>query len=173
MILFFLLTINLCAQNLTKSKIDSFVKNIDSLKTSKKLSRYFYPEMSYCGGSLYGYYFENKLVLIEANNGGEFGNLTSHKMYIKDTTVCKILYREHWAEEDKYSKKYPKDEEINEKKLTYSDTLYTVFVMNNPIFIKSSRGKVVSKTPNKLLIEAWLTCGRKMQAELGGKKVKR
>ena len=81
--------------------------------------------MSFCGGALYGYYQNKKLVFIDASHGGEFG-ASSYKIYFKDTIIYKIQYEEFFGDQDTYAKKYPKDEEINEKKLTYTDTIYTV-----------------------------------------------
>lgn len=170
-VLFLLLTMNLYSQTLTKSSVNLYVKNVDSLKVIGKLNKYFYPNMSYCGGALYGFYNKDKLVLMEATHGGEFDNFISYKIYLKDSLVYKIVFRQHIAEDDKYGKKYPKDEQIDEKKLTYSDTTYTVLMTGKLIFIKSSRGKIVSKVPNEILIERWLDCARKMQSELASEKV--
>lgn len=166
------MTINLYGQGPTKKQIDKYVRAVDSLKTTKKLKKYFYPEMSLWGGALYGYYQNNKLVLIDASHGGEFG-ANSYKIYLKDTIIYKLQYNEYWGDQDTYAKRYPKDEEIDEKKLTYTDTLYTLYLSARPTYIKSSRGKIISRVPSQKQIDYFLSCGHKMRAELETEKITR
>ena len=60
-------------QTKTKPEIDDYVKIIDSLISNNKLIKVFYPNMSACGGGLFGYYQNGELVLIDATYQAELG----------------------------------------------------------------------------------------------------
>lgn len=47
---------------LTEPDIENYTKTIDNLKKENKLVKIFYPNMSSCGGGLYGYYLNKNLV---------------------------------------------------------------------------------------------------------------
>jgi hypothetical protein len=172
LIILIFLTINSYGQAPTKKQIDSHVKIVDSLLASKKLKKISYPQMSICGGALCGYYLNQKLVFIDATLGAEFGANT-YKIYFKDTVIYKIRYEEYWGDQEKYAKKYPQDIEIDEKKLTYTDTLYTIYMTGKPTYVKSSGGKIISKIPNQKQIDDLIGCGQKMRDELETLKTNR
>ena len=81
--------------------------NIDRLKTENELIKVFYPNMSACGGGLYGYYQGDNLILISSNYGAELG-YSSKTVYLKEDKIVKIMYCEHYAEWVKYEEKFPK-----------------------------------------------------------------
>ena len=134
-------------QTWTKDEIEDYCSNIDKLKSENDLIKVLYPNMSACGGGLYGYYQGNELILISSTYSAELG-YSSKTVYFKNDKVVKIIYREHYAEWGKYEEKYPSDKyEWNPDKMTYSDTLYSIsfsspiytfMSLANPVFNKSS-----------------------------------
>lgn len=122
--------------------------------------------MSACGGGLYGYYHDQKLVLIDATYRAELG-FSSRTIYVKDSLFVKIVYREHFAEWEKYDQKYPSDKyKWNPEKMTYTDTLYTISLGSPIDFTKWAAGKVVSRKVNQELIDELICCGKEMRKEL-------
>lgn len=162
----------LVGQVLTKKQVDSYVKTVDSLKTSKKLKRYRYPEMSFCGGSLYGYYFDKQLIYIDATFSGELG-FTRKQIYLKDTVFYKVIFQEYFPEWDKYYKKFAKDslKDIDANKMTYSDTLYTIILTEPPTCVKTAAKKVINKNVDLTQMNNLIECGRRMKKELETEKI--
>jgi hypothetical protein len=157
---------------LTEPEIEKYAKTIENLKAENKLEKIFYPNMSACGGGLYGYYLDNKLVLIDATYQAELG-YSSRILYINQDNFVKIIYREHFAEWEKYEQKYPSDKyEFNEKKMTYSDTLYKITLATPTVFKKQAGNKTISIEINQTLIDELLHCGREMKEELNEIKYK-
>jgi len=151
---------------LTELEIEKFTKTIDKLKTENKLKKVFYPNMSACGGGLDGYYLDKKLVLINATYQAELG-YSSKTLYINQDNFVKIIYREHFAEWEKYEKKYPSDKyEFDAKKMTYSDTLYTITLATPTVFKKQVGNKTISNEINQTLIDNLVNCGHEMKKEL-------
>lgn len=171
-LLSFIWTNILLGQPPTKKQADSYIKTVDSLRTSKKLKISRYTNMSLCGGALYGYYFNDQLMYIEATFNGELG-FTKKTLYLKDTMFYKIIFQEHFPEWDKYYKKYPQDTtgEIDTNKMTYSDTLYTIVLTEIPIYIKTSKKKLISRNADIALINNLVACGRRMKRELESEKI--
>jgi hypothetical protein len=164
---------DLFGQAMKQKAIESYVKEISSLRTNNRLEKTFYPNMSACGGGLYGYYYNEKLVLIEATYQAEVG-FSSRTMYLKDTTFIHINYREHFAEWQKYEQNYPSNKykwDVN--KMTYTDTLYTISLSNPIRFSKMAGDKVISKRINQELVDELLHCGQEMKKELAEVKTGR
>lgn len=146
--------------------IEVYVKKIDGLRTKNKLNKVPYPEMSACGGGLYGYYFDNKLVLIDATFQAELG-FSSKTIYLMDTLFVKIIYREHFAEWEKYEQSYPSDKyEWDPNKMTYTDTLYTISLGSEIRFTKMAVDKIISNKIDQKLIDKLVLCGEEMKKEL-------
>ena len=79
-------------QTWTKDETEDYCSNIDRLKTENKLIKVFYPDMSACGGGLYGYYQGDKLILISSNYGAESGFSSKHPIWIElNGRPCSIL----------------------------------------------------------------------------------
>ena len=122
--------------------------------------------MSFCGGGLHGYYLDKELVLIDATYQAELG-FSSRTMYIAQDNFVKIIYLEHFAEWGKYEKKYPSDKyEFDAKKMTYSDTLYTITLATPTVFKKQAGNKTISNEINQTLVDNLVNCGQEMKNEL-------
>ena len=149
-----------------KSELTGFtIKEIDSLYNNGILTKVFYPNMSACGGALYGFYYDNELILIDSKYGAELG-FSSKKIYWNENKILKIKYREYFAEwEKKYKKKYPKDE-WDESKMTYSDTIYKITFGDEYEFKKMADEKIISTKTDSTLIKKLTDCGKRMKMEL-------
>lgn len=153
---------------MTKKEVGKYVFTIDSLMNANSLQKFSYPNMSSCGGGLYGYYDHDKLVYIDATYQAELG-YSRREMYFKDSVIYKIIYREYFADWDKYQKINSIDT-VDTSKITYSDTLYTIIFAKTIYFTKASKSKLISKKANKNLIFSLLDCGREMKLELESEK---
>jgi hypothetical protein len=156
-------------QVFASSEIENYVRAVDELKNQNRLKKMSYPNMSGCGGGLDGYYFDNKLVLIDATYQAELG-FSSRAYYLEKDSVVRIIYREHFAELEKYEQNYPSDKyEFDASKMTYLDALYTITLTNPILFAKQSNDKLVSNEmdeKDEKLIEQLLKCGQEMKQEL-------
>ncbi|WP_124981254.1 hypothetical protein [Nonlabens xiamenensis] len=153
----------------TESKAEYLNLNndeIDSLLQNGMLTEKMYPNMSACGGSLSGYYYENQLVFIDATYSGEL-SYTRKKMYLNKSGFSKIIYLEHFPEMEKYKKQYPLDKyDFDPAKVTFADTIYEIKIEPNVEFKKSYLDIVLSTETDSTLISKLLDCGKKMIAEL-------
>jgi hypothetical protein len=70
--------------------LDTKSKKIDSLFKVKALEEKKYTEMSRCGGSLKGYYFEKELILVQTLYSGPMG-FTDTKWYIENGKLFKSV----------------------------------------------------------------------------------
>lgn len=126
--------------------------------------------MSFCAGALTGYYHNNKLVYITGVYSAELG-FYSQKLYLKDTIPYKLDYRQYFAEWGKYYLKSPNKElELDEKKMTYSDTLYHITFTNPVKIAKTSKGKYVDNKMEKDLLKYITGCVKTMFMELESEK---
>jgi len=151
---------------MTKSEVEKYVKTIDGLRNENKLVKVFYPNMLGCGGGLDGYYLNKELVLIDAIYQAELGFL-SRTFYVMQDKFFKLIYREHFAEWGKYKQNYPPDKyEWNPFKMTYTDTVYSITLVNPTIFHKKSNENIISKNINQSLVDRLLNCGLEMTKEL-------
>ena len=155
---------------LDASKIaNKYVEKIDKLKNKNILKKISYPNMSACGGGLDGYYLDERLVLIDATYQAELG-FSSRTFYINNDIFVSIIYREHFAEWEKYEQKYPSNKyEFDASKMTYTDTLYKIILTTPILFEKISNDKIISNTldeKSQLLIPKLLECAEEMKQEL-------
>lgn len=103
---------------------------------------------------------------MEAVYQGELG-FSSQKIYVQRDKFLKLIYREHFAEWGKYYEKYPAEKyELDSTKMTYTDTVYKVWLANQIVFIKSSSQKAISNEPNQKVIDRIVSCGHSMTHEL-------
>lgn len=151
----------------SSSEIASYIKTIDTLKNQNKLEKLSYPIMSACGGGLDGYYLNKKIVLIDATYKAELG-FSSRKYYIDQEKFVEIIYREYFAEWEKYEQKYPSEKyEFDESKMTYTDTIYTIsFTTPTILMTKQSNNKIISRETDEKLLERLVQCGEDMKREL-------
>lgn len=157
----------LVAEQKQKTELLNFtIREIDSLFDNGILSKKFYPNMSACGGGLYGFYYNNDLILIDSKYGAELG-FSSQKIYWNENKILKIKYREYFAEWGKYQKNYPpKKVKYDPSKMTYSDTIYEITFGNKYGFKKMAKEKVISIKTDSILIEKLTNCARQMKSEL-------
>jgi hypothetical protein len=150
-----------------KTELTNFtIMEIDSLYDNGILNKKFYPNMSACGGGLYGFYYNNDLKLIDSEYGAELG-FSSKKIYWNGNKILKIKYREYFAEWGKYEKNYPpKKVEYDPSKITYSDTIYEITFGDKYEFKKMAEEKVISTKTDSTLIEKLTDCGKRMKTEL-------
>jgi hypothetical protein len=151
------------------AEIENYVLAVNEMKNENRLEKISYPNMSACGGGLDGYYSNKKLVLINATYQAELG-FSSRALYFKNDSIVRIIYREHFAEWEKYEKNYPSDKyEFDASKMTYSDTLFTITLTNPILFTKQSNDKLISNEmdeKDEKLIEQLIKCGQEMKQEL-------
>jgi hypothetical protein len=150
-----------------KTELTSFtIMEIDSLYDNGILTKKFYPNMSACGGGLYGFYYNNHLKLIDSKYGAELG-FSSKKIYWNGNKILKIKYREYFAEWGKYEKKYPpKKVEYDPSKMTYSDTIYEITFGDKYEYKKMADNKLISTKTDSTLVEKLTECGKRMKTEL-------
>lgn len=142
------------------------VTEIDSLNFKGKLTKRFYPDMSACGGTLNGFYYEGNLVLINAKYSGELG-YTQKTMYLNNSEFIKIIYHEHFPEMEKYHKKYPLEKyDFDPQKVTFADTIYELILGKNIEFKKTYRDKILTREIDTALVEKLIKCGEQMKKEL-------
>ena len=139
---------------------------IDSLFENGILTKKFYPNMSACGGGLFGFYYNDELKLINSKYQAEFG-YSSKKIYWVGDQILKIKYREYFAEWGKYEKNYPPEKvEYDPSKMTYSDTIYEITFGDKYEFKKMADNKIISTKTDSTLIEKLADCGKRMKTEL-------
>ncbi len=138
--------------------------------SAQKLQRYFYPNMSGCGGALYGLYDGEKLVRIESTYGAEFGYSKKNIEFV-DGLPVKIEYIEHFAQYEKYNEAYPDEEYIDPDKLTYEDKRYLLTLSNEVTAVKYIDGNIVDYELSEELKERLLYCARQMKEQLEDQKV--
>lgn len=150
-----------------KSELTEFTTSeIDSLNVNGILTKKFYPNMSVCGGGLYGFYYQNELKLIDSKYQAELG-YSSKKIYWSGENILKIEYREYFAEWGKYEKNYPPEKvEYDPSKMTYSDTIYEITFGDKYEFKKIANEKIISEEIDSTLINKLIDCGKRMKSEL-------
>jgi hypothetical protein len=70
--------------------LDTKAKTIDSLFKAKALDEKIFPQMSFCGGNLKGYYLKNELVFIHTIYSGPMG-FTDTKWYLENGKLFKSV----------------------------------------------------------------------------------
>ncbi len=145
------------------------IKKNELIKVEESTQKFFYPNMSYCGGALYGIYKNKELIRIESTYSGELGYSTKNVDFEKNELV-KIIYYEHFPEWDKYYEKYPDLDDIDPEKMTYSDTLYILEFGKKRSFEKYAGKKLISTENDEELVESLVTCIEIMKNELATEK---
>jgi hypothetical protein len=138
-----------------------------------KVERFFYPQMSFCGGSLEGLYSNDALIRIESTYGYDMG-YSEKNIDFKKGRITKIEYREHYADWETYNQRYGDEEgDIDASKMTYVDTLYILKFEPIRQFTIYSGKKRVQQQVSKELLDRLLDCTATMQKELTTERVKR
>ncbi len=135
----------------------------DALKMdgdTNALRHYFYPNMSFCGGALYGSYYNGKLVAMNSTYGYDSGH-TTRSFILRDSTILKVSYTEHFIHDD------GKFHLARDNK----DTTYTFILSSTPEMSVSVRGKTISKRAvDESLLNQLLECSGMMRRELESEK---
>lgn len=145
----------------------------EETNTSKEptIQRYSYPNMSLCGGGLDGIYKNGELIRIESTYGGELGGYVTKDVDFQKGKIIKITSRERIPEWEKYNKKHPNASEIDERKMTYTDTLYIIEFGKAKSFKKYAGKKLISTIFDKELTDKLLECTEVMKKELATEKM--
>ena len=148
---------------LTKTQIDSIVKLIDKEINDKVLTKYFHPNMSVCGGAIWGYYLDSTLLVIDSRYGAELGYVTQ-KVYLYNSEIIKINGEGEAAEWEKYEEKYPHEKyEFDESKMTYMHSEYEIFFGENVQILGDMESDSTS-------INRLINCANTMNKELNREK---
>lgn len=160
-----MLTLNGFGQ--TKDEINQYTRAIDAKRKSNKLQSVDYPNMSFCGGSLHGYFEDSVLVYLTSRFGAEAGYSTK-KAYFKDGEVVKMIHHQHYAEWEKHAKNFPNDEGY--KNMTYSDTTFYIYTGEHPFMYTYSKQKYISEIVDLKLYDQLINCCHSMKLELEGNR---
>lgn len=151
---------------LTDSQIDSTIFKIDTLLEQGKLTKYSFPDMSACGGGLFGHYLDTTLLKIDATFYAELG-YSRRIFYWNKNKILKIIYQEHFAEWGKYNENYPPEtHEWDTSRMTYTDTVYNIILRQKHDFMKLAGDSLVSSIMDSTLVDRLLNCGFEMKNEL-------
>jgi hypothetical protein len=150
----------------TKSEIETYVSSIDNFKVENTLVKISYPNMSGCGGAVDGYFLDGQLVLIDSRYSAELG-FTSKTYYLDQRNILKMNYREYSAEWGKYEENYPSETyEWDPTKMTYSDTLYSIFLTCPIEMEKMAKGEIINRVLEQGIIDRLTRCGAEMSQQL-------
>ena len=148
----------------TKETIDIIDKNVKE----NKIKKYEYPNRSFYGGRLQGY-FQNDSTLkyIESHMGVEFYEDHNY-IYWHNENIIKIIYREHRPNWEIYRSTYTEDKyEFDASKITYADTTFIISFSNKGIdFEKRVKDKIISTKIDSTLVRRRLNHGYQMRKEI-------
>jgi len=176
MILLLTISLRLVGQStLAGNEVDKYCKEIKSKLDKKELDKFFYPDMSYCGGGLYGYYDRNKLVYIDATYGAEFGYIQK-TYFIKDSIYFKIVETNYQPADtvDDYCKTHKsKTGECDYKNMPYDKIITTIIFSKKEIVSQMKNNEKVELKDTTGIVKTLIECGEIMRKELGEKKISR
>jgi hypothetical protein len=159
---------------LTRDEIERYCGQVKLKLDKKELERFFYPNMSDCGGGLYGYYDKGNLVYIDATYGGEYGYIQK-TYFIKDKEYYEIIETRYLpVDQDNYCKTHKtKTGDCDSKNMPYDKTITTVIFSTDKVVTISKNKKKVKPTDTKGLIKDLIDCGESMKKELSEEKISR
>ena len=131
-------------------EIEQFIIEVDSNIHHGNYNRVIYPDKT-AYGALRGYFDNETLVFIEGHYGAELG-YKEWNIYLKDSKAIKYRIIRHTAEWEKFRADNGSDDYCMSE-MTYADTIQEAVMFNNPKFIKSSKGKIVSTRIDKEFIQ--------------------
>ena len=145
---------------------DAQIHEIDSLYKAHKLDSLFYPNMSKCGGAVFGYYLNKQLVLIHSVYNAELG-YTSKRVYFNKNEIVKIIYEEHKVKWEKFHQNHhPQLDARDFNKMNYSNVMYTFTLKPSLKMIQFNSDTIQSEEINMDLLETLLECSKSMKKEL-------
>ncbi len=152
---------------LSHSKIDSITKDVEILLENNKLIKYFYPNMHYCGGAIYGYFHDEELKYTESNFNSEFVS-TFKKIYFHEGRIIRILFKRCKVVSGK------QEQEKNFQDLDYnlingggSKGDFLIITMGNKIeFQNLLRGELSTSEFDSVFLESEINCAHSMKTTL-------
>lgn len=144
-------------------------ENATKPKGKKKLTKYFYPNMSPCGGALYGYYDDTTLVKIDSKFGGEL-SLTYQTIEYDHGKITCLIYGQEFPKMEEYHQKYPTSEDIDQEKLTYTNDYVVIDFYPVKKIRTYSNKKIVKNNISEEKIHQLLDCAKEMEQELASEK---
>ena len=153
--------------------IDAKSKKIDSLFKFNALEEKVYAEMSHCGGSLKGYYFNNELILLHTIYSGSMG-FTVTKWYVENGKLFKSVQFGFEYQEPKNLDEYCKTHQTANHECDFSDlkakTFRSVFYETKKIStfnkVENNEPFVLSKENEKAEIKRFKSCFKSLVEEL-------
>lgn len=145
-------------------------ENAAKPKNQKTLTKYFYPNMSSCGGALYGYYDDTTLIKIDSKFGGEL-SLTYQTVVYDRGKIRHITYGQELPKTEEYHQKYPNSEGIDREKLTYTSERVEIDFYPVKKIRTYSNKKQVKNSITEENIQQLLDCAKQMEAELASEKI--
>ena len=153
--------------------LDSKSKKIDSLFKVKALEEKIYTEMSRCGGSLKGYYFDNELILIQTLYSGPLG-FTDTKWYIENGRLFKSVQFGFEYEEPENLDEYCKTHQtanhecdfsgLNAK--TYRSVFYETKKVSTFNKVENNEPFILTEANQKAEIKLLRSCFKSLLGEL-------
>lgn len=159
-----------CSQT---ESIDAKSKKIDSLPKINALEEKVYPEMSHCGGSLKGYYFNNELILLHTIYSGSMG-FTDTKWYVENGKLFKSVQFGFEYQEPDNLDEYCKTHQTANHECDFSDlkakTFRSVFYETKKIStfnkVENNEPFVLSKENEKAEIKLLKSCFKSLVEEM-------
>lgn len=154
LLLFLLLGYTSTAQFLVPGMSSETQREIDSLLSANKLQKVNYPNMSFCGGALEGYYFEGKLVYISSTYSGDSGYRTL-EAYFENNRIEQIELEEHFP-----------DWNSNAASPPIINSFRKYILTGRTYVIVESRDKIQSLPDDETLVDQLVKCVDSMRNEL-------
>ena len=146
-------------QNIKTNDIDIYVLKIKKLQQKSKLDIIDVNDIKTCGGNLVGYFYNNILVLLISQNGGETGTVTNI-YYVENNKIIKIenLEDQSSLNNTKSNTLWPKTKNSFEKK---------EFYFTPDLFIKKNfkKEKIITYSDEQII-----SCGNNMIKVLNERK---
>lgn len=155
-------------QTLSSRAIEKYCREIEIKVNSHQLKKRTYPNMSSCGGNLFGYYDGDKLVYMIGFLSAEFGNVQT-VFWIRDNRYYKIVERRHLpsVSTDDYCKTHiTSSGQCDTKNIPYANTVTTIlFSSDTVVTVAKSKRRIKIKDATKRAKDL-VNCGESMKGEL-------
>jgi hypothetical protein len=175
LLVFVIAGMSIQAQENIITQTERYCSHIDSLKNSRLLDKYFYPNMSLCGGAVHGFYKNDQLVFINALHGAEFGYI-SRQYYYRDTILVKITEDRYLPADtlnwDKFCMNHKTSiGDCDYRLIPYDQTLTNIYFPGEPLVIQTLNTQKIA-LPDSEQINELIGCSSAIRKELRTEKVK-